>query len=150
MKEPDLQKLTDLATKVSGLSDELGAAISTEREARASVLAAVIEAVRPALRALSSKIGDGDLRGVVLDEDDEGVSLILTEEGTLVQRIGAIESLTPISPRHALDMDITDLSTCVEALTEKLTQYANGAAGHTALKARARAERLRALCLLLG
>jgi hypothetical protein len=151
MSDIDLSKLSQLsslAAKVGEQSDELAAAICAEREACATVVEAVVEVVRPALRAMSSKLGE-DLRGVVLDTCDDTL-LILTEEGALIEylNLNDIEHVHPISARRAMDM--YTLSDCVSVLTEKLTQYANGAAGRTALKARARAERLRALCLLLG
>ena len=52
----NIEQVAAQAQMVASNAEDLAGAISTERDAEAAVLAAVIEAVRPALRALSSRI----------------------------------------------------------------------------------------------
>lgn len=64
--ETQIQTLATTATQVAAAHAEQQAAISAERDAEAALLERVIEAVRPALRALSSRRRgiDRDWRGV--------------------------------------------------------------------------------------
>ena len=103
-------KIKNLADVVAAQSKTLDNSIAAEREAEASLLEAVIENVRPALRALSSRLmerrevtGNGEVltvtflpfRGLRLVDNErlasdgkyDGASLAVAEDGTLTELI---------------------------------------------------------------
>ena len=55
----DLQKLQEQALTVAAQHEEYTAALTAEQQAEAALLDATVEAIRPALRALASKIRTG-------------------------------------------------------------------------------------------
>ena len=151
------KKLTELTALVVEQSAQLSGAIQSERSTSSDLLRAVVESIRPALRALSSRLEDGSLplRGCVLircaTDDKPCVSLVLMEDGGFLRLTG------PRDNGSWSWTDLTDaevvreyaLSECTEAIRTKLEEYARGNAGRTAKKALDKAERLRAITVLL-
>jgi hypothetical protein len=146
-------KLEHLAELVARQATDLEDSIRQERASGGELLTAVVESIRPALRALSSKLGPTPIRGAVLIHDDRvpRVALVLTEAGQFLRltgpdTVGAYSWLDLSAEVTALHYPIAE---CVDAIRLKLEEYASGNAGRTAKKAFAKAEQLRALTVLL-
>lgn len=191
--------MDDPATKIDNLSRlvaeqhaTLQAAIDEQRQAEEELLEKLVESVRPALRALSSRLKASERmwwptsvetatektyhpeRGVRLDgngpERDHprandgsvgGTDLVLLDDGTFARldwtgnwtrwqgRTSNEEStLVRLSLREVAEEH--DVDEIAARLHELLTQQLAGKAGKTTQAAKARAEKVRSVSLLLG
>jgi hypothetical protein len=141
----DANDLATKATKVAELAARQKAAFDEEREAKEVVLRAALDAVRPALEAISSRLTD-DLRGVVLARAETGPvrTLFLLSDGDLIG-FGNV-NLMELSVSEALGH--FDLNEILESLDRALQAQLSGNAELRIEQAEARAEKLRALVLL--
>lgn len=145
-----IRVLGEMAEDVGEQKSILEASIATERRLKAELLRLLVDAVRPALKALASPVGS-NMRGLLVGKSKgflgrkaKGGHLYLCEDGQFWVE-GTAHHLGPEEVVAAR----WDVGQVFEACGSALASQLDGNAGMRVEQIRARAERLHAVSVLL-
>jgi methionine synthase II (cobalamin-independent) len=164
-----IEKIADTARQVGKAHDRQAGAWTAAIEARAKLLDGVLEAVRPAIAAIVSRVPRSgavrtvtdyfEWKGIQVDGDAapgiDARQLVLNDQGTLVELVFAWEGKKaewiarwcPVTSRHAVGE--YDLARVVRVLGAALVAQAGGKSAMTTAVMLTKAHRLEAIATLL-